>query len=361
VRVLRTTLLALGVTACATAPTPVTPPRRVVAIERVEVVPFSNTVDIVTRTTWDDTPPGSLGGVTRYATPLAGQLEWIVIHHSAFTQPEGPVGIERYHLEVSGFADIGYHFIVATDGTVYEGRDIHKMGAHAGIAVEANDRVRDIRSGKVKDSIESARRLDPDFGAIGVVVDGFFFNGHRPTVAQHRSLVALVRQLQTQYGIDADHVIAHNEVRARITEARGLTHSGKETQCPGPGLVPLVAHVRKLELTETASPPELDRDAALLEYCYKDWRHRGGRHLLETITMRFVTNGAGEVLTAELDATAPVDGRFLECTQEALYELRVAAQGTVELRLRYRDQLEGAGGIEPPRHSARRLQRHRSP
>lgn len=37
--------------------------------------------------------------------------------------------IRRYHLQ-QGFADIGYHYLIALDGTVEQGRDTALVGAH---------------------------------------------------------------------------------------------------------------------------------------------------------------------------------------------------------------------------------------
>ncbi len=37
--------------------------------------------------------------------------------------------IDKWHKE-RGFDCIGYHFVILEDGTIEEGRDLHKMGAH---------------------------------------------------------------------------------------------------------------------------------------------------------------------------------------------------------------------------------------
>jgi len=38
--------------------------------------------------------------------------------------------IRRYHVGHNGWSDIGYHFVVKTDGTVEKGRAVEKSGAH---------------------------------------------------------------------------------------------------------------------------------------------------------------------------------------------------------------------------------------
>ncbi|MCC7110058.1 MAG: N-acetylmuramoyl-L-alanine amidase, partial [Deltaproteobacteria bacterium] len=81
---------------------------------------------VVPRDEWD---PAPLVAGTRYRGRLKDVLTTIVVHHSDFLEPPGPLGIKQYHLEVSGFSDIGYHFVIEPDGTVYEGRPLDRMGA----------------------------------------------------------------------------------------------------------------------------------------------------------------------------------------------------------------------------------------
>ena len=38
--------------------------------------------------------------------------------------------IRKYHIEVNKWKDIGYHFVVYTDGSVHIGRPIEQVGAH---------------------------------------------------------------------------------------------------------------------------------------------------------------------------------------------------------------------------------------
>jgi len=59
-------------------------------------------------------------------------IEEIIIHCSA--TPEGrdvsTEEIRQWHLD-RGWSDIGYHFVVELDGTVYDGRPLEIAGAHA--------------------------------------------------------------------------------------------------------------------------------------------------------------------------------------------------------------------------------------
>lgn len=200
--------------------------------------PHLGNVKIVARSDWDESPP-RLRGVTKYPK-LA--FDWLVIHHSSFEEPPGPSGLKAYHQEVYGWADVGYHFIIAADGTIYEGRNLWFMGAHAGQTKEANRGVLEAR--KRGKSIDEGRKLDPDYGAIGIVLDGAFFD-MAPNVAQQNSLRMLVSALQKRFGISWDHVVSHREVKEKAVEARHLTFAGPETICPGDALQSVVDSLRK--------------------------------------------------------------------------------------------------------------------
>jgi len=54
----------------------------------------------------------------------------IVIHHSD-TLSGTVESIRRYHIEVKGWDDIGYHYVIYLDGSVNYGRLLNKVGAHA--------------------------------------------------------------------------------------------------------------------------------------------------------------------------------------------------------------------------------------
>ena len=59
------------------------------------------------------------------------KINKVIIHCSA--TPEGRdytvADIDRWHRE-RGFDGIGYHYVVYRDGSIHEGRDVAKMGAH---------------------------------------------------------------------------------------------------------------------------------------------------------------------------------------------------------------------------------------
>ena len=59
------------------------------------------------------------------------QIDKIIIHCSASKEGQNltVAQIDKMHRQ-RGFAQIGYHFVVYLDGSIYDGRDISKIGAH---------------------------------------------------------------------------------------------------------------------------------------------------------------------------------------------------------------------------------------
>lgn len=59
------------------------------------------------------------------------KIDEIIVHCSATAEgAEFGVGdIKQWHLR-RGFSDVGYHYVVRLDGTVEQGRDVDKVGAH---------------------------------------------------------------------------------------------------------------------------------------------------------------------------------------------------------------------------------------
>jgi len=95
----------------------------------------------------------------------------VIIHHAASQGDVDAATVHRWHL-ANGWAGIGYHYLVRTDGTVGRGRPEDAVGAHA--------------KGHNDDSI-------------GVCLAGNL-DLHPPTPEQMVTLVELVRDIWTRYG-----------------------------------------------------------------------------------------------------------------------------------------------------------------
>ncbi len=184
-------------------------------------------VEVIPRAGWDPDPVPTTR-LRQRSGPLSSAT-FLVVHHSDFQDAPGPRAILDYHRGPAGFADIGYHFVVGVDGSVYEARPIDRVGAHAGVSVEQRHRP----------------RLDPDDDAIGIVLDGAW-EQDRPPLAQLASAVRLLRDLRERYRIPARRIIGHRDVKARIVEAHGLTFAGNTTVCPGDGAFDTIPALRLL-------------------------------------------------------------------------------------------------------------------
>ena len=55
-----------------------------------------------------------------------------VVHHSATEAHVTPQQIARYHVETLGWHGIGYHFVIAADGTIYQTNRMQTVSYHAG-------------------------------------------------------------------------------------------------------------------------------------------------------------------------------------------------------------------------------------
>jgi hypothetical protein len=138
-------------------------------------------------------PENNPTGVLTYPQPLAEWLTTIVVHHSALPVEQGPLEIQTLHMEKAGYADIGYHFIVGHDGTLYEGRPLQTRGAHT---------------------------EGFNTGTVGIVLLGNFENSD-PTTAQLLTLNQLIRFFKNRYQIT--HLAGHQDFNPEITVCPGET------------------------------------------------------------------------------------------------------------------------------------------
>ena len=116
--------------------------------------------------------------------------QYIMLHHSLTKDTESVSweAIRRYHMEVNGWKDIGYHFGVELVGPAYQvmlGRDLSTPGAHC------------------KES--SMNQL-----AIGVCCVGNF-DLAPPSSTQLDCLRALVRSLMQDHNVLASRIVLHRE------------------------------------------------------------------------------------------------------------------------------------------------------
>ena len=153
---------------------------------------------IVERATW--------GARKTKCTTLDSKRTRMAIHHTE-TYADKPAvrvrAIQAYHMDGRGWCDIGYHFLIGADGSIYEGRPYALLGAHTG---------------------------GQNSGNVGISFVGCFHDkgcaAMPPTNPPEAMLKAAARLMGTLHALegivlDADHVKGHRD------------HKGASTDCPG--------------------------------------------------------------------------------------------------------------------------------
>jgi hypothetical protein len=196
------------------------------------------TVHIVGRRTWNALPPmtptrpwefhqASLNASPAYRNisvplsenrPLAGVFWWMTVHHTTdkgLGSAATPIAVQEKHQTQERNTDVGYHFIIDIDGTIYEGRPLGLEGQHTDKFNAGNIGI--VLAGDFESRITLNRFFSPD----------------EPTPSQLAALVDLVQVLAARFKIRS--VWTHQE--------RKLQSETGSTACPGTELIPFVRDV----------------------------------------------------------------------------------------------------------------------
>lgn len=114
------------------------------------------------------------------------RTDCIVLHHSDSGPKTTIADIHGWHLN-RGWAGLGYHYVIYSDGTIYRGRPEWAKGAHA-----------------YQDPMHEANS-----DGIGICLIGNFMQT-RPTEAQMNSLIWLIGDIRTRHS--GKPVIGHKDV-----------------------------------------------------------------------------------------------------------------------------------------------------
>lgn len=159
----------------------------------------------------------------RYLTwPLeyAKYIRGIVIHHTASTKnldnPELAVkNIYEFHTKYKKWGDIGYHYLIAPDGTIFEGR----------------------KGGR---SVIGGHAQPVNKTTIGIAVIGNY-QEDEPSEAVLASIIKLSRALSVEYGIEPDKKFIYK----RKAYESIMGHSDNDhTLCPGKYLYDKLDYIR---------------------------------------------------------------------------------------------------------------------
>ena len=111
------------------------------------------------------------------------RTRYVVVHHSATKSPTSALQIHKMH-QGKGWAGIGYHYYIRTDGTIEAGRPDDTVGAHCyghnnesiGICFEGNYKDTYPNDKQSKSFLALCNYLKGIYGALPVV-------GHRDLMA----------------------------------------------------------------------------------------------------------------------------------------------------------------------------------
>ena len=181
-------------------------PRPVVTLDTGVARPL-----IVSRAEWNALPPNHSAsqeygmhnddnpeGWYVYDDALTTVYKTLVIHHSVIYEDndiDTVREIQRTHRRNRGWADVGYHFLIGKNGTIFEGRELDVRGTHVG---------------------------GHNTGSVGVCLLGNFME-ETPTDPQIRATYQMVVWL-------TDHLA--------LTHLAGHHHFNADTVCPGDNLRP---------------------------------------------------------------------------------------------------------------------------
>lgn len=116
------------------------------------------------------------------------KIKEIIIHCTACRPNKTPQAIKQEHIRDNGWKDVGYHFLIDSEGHVWRGRDVSEVGAHC--------------TGRNTNSI-------------GIAYIGGLNIDNKPantmTRAQMVAMFQLLEVLKMAFNIDNDNVRLHNE------------------------------------------------------------------------------------------------------------------------------------------------------
>jgi hypothetical protein len=213
-------------------------PERIVRLPAEQDQP-DGTPDIVTRTEWG--ADESLKDTTGTCEREFFNLQQLFVHHTAGTNfDDNPAATMRaiyhYHAVSRGWCDVGYNYVIAPDGTIFEGRwarHYRPWETHSS----------EIRGGKV---VAGAHVADYNSGSLGVSVMGNYSQVALPPEAR-RSLAEMLAWKADRHDLDphGTHTYVNPEsgLRDRLPVIAGHRNAGS-TECPGNKLYAVLDDVR---------------------------------------------------------------------------------------------------------------------
>jgi hypothetical protein len=151
--------------------------------------------------------------------PEANQVAHLIVHHSATSNTvtdytSAVRNIYLYHTQVNGWNDIGYNFLIAPDGTIFEGRD-------------GRERIED-------DSVLGAHFCGKNRGTMGICLLGTF-TAVAPTQKAQEALVKIASWKADKENLMVLNSALHppGNTNASLLNIMAGHRDGCSTECPG--------------------------------------------------------------------------------------------------------------------------------
>ncbi|MGH2731113.1 MAG: N-acetylmuramoyl-L-alanine amidase [Actinomycetota bacterium] len=213
-------------------------PERIVRLPAEQDQP-DGTPDIVTRAEWgaDESLKDTTGACERDFF----NLQQLFVHHTAGTNfDDNPAATMRaiyhYHVVSRGWCDVGYNFVIAPDGSIFEGRWARSYRPWETHTSET-------RGGKV---VAGAHVADYNSGSLGVSVMGNYSQVAVPPEAR-RSLAEILAWKADRHDLDPQgthtYVNPESGLHDRLPVIAGHRDAGS-TECPGNKLYAVLDDVR---------------------------------------------------------------------------------------------------------------------
>ncbi len=248
-------------------------------------------------------------------SPDFAPAQVMTLHHTATSNndddPAGTVrAIYAYHTVDNGWRDIGYHYLISEDGTVFEGRWSGQLGQTAADdtysqACANGGTGADFAHESTDDDAALAQGAHAggyNTGNAGVALLGSFADGGQydgePTQAAVAAAEGVLAEFAGRHGIDplgtVDYVNTVNEKPG--VHAISGHRDYNATECPGDNLYTLLPLIRSnvAALLDPVGDPEVTMHVADLEGAAK----RRGRSWAATVTITVQDSVGGPVADA---------------------------------------------------------------
>ena len=190
------------------------PPLTKPIFTNLRVVAECDKPNVIPSSTWRSglTPPKEL--------PVATTVKHIIVHHAAGSNTATNYtdvvrNIYVYHTESNGWNDVGYNFLIAQDGTVYEGRD---------------------GQGKMDgDNVLGAHFCSQNTGTMGLCLLGDYMTA-QPASNAISSLEKLIAWKMKKENLDPLGKALHTASSKVLMNISGHRDGSCSTDCPGDNL-----------------------------------------------------------------------------------------------------------------------------